>query len=151
MTKILIAALVAAPLTLAACVPADGASPRTSASSTSTAPVEYVTDDEVIQSPPVTQEEVADEEDIFLTELDRQGVRYTSETEALLGGLTVCSFIDEGNSSRELFWEMSVGQPTERILDPVSNADLPAFMGISVGVLCPEFRAQVERDLAGGR
>lgn len=145
MNKTLIAAIVAAPLALAACTPADGI---TSSSPTSTTAVTYAADDKVIESPPVLEERTVSEEDIFLAQLDNQGIRYTTDSAAIQGGVAVCAFIDEGNKSSDLFWEMALEEPVERILPPVSNEDLPSFMGVAVAVLCPEFKARVARDLA---
>lgn len=144
MTKILIAALVVAPLALAACTPADSAT----SSPASTTAVAYAAEDKVVEPPPVLEEEVASEEDIFLAQLDNQGITYTTDSAAIQGGVAVCAFIDEGNSPSELFWEMALEEPVERILPPVSNEDLPSFMGVAVAVLCPEFKARVARDLA---
>lgn len=146
MTKTLIATLIVAPLALAACTPADGA---TSSPTTSSTAVSHAAEDRVVESPPVIEEKVASEEDVFLARLDNQGIAYTTGPEAIQGGVAVCAFIDEGNRSSDLFWEMALEEPVERILPPVSNEDLPAFMGVSVAVLCPEFRARVARDLAG--
>lgn len=146
MTKTLIATLIVAPLALAACTPADGA---TSGPTTSSTAVSYAAEDKVVESPPVIEEEVASEEDIFLAQLDNQGIAYTTDSAAIQGGVAVCGFIDEGNSPSELFWEMALEEPVERILPPVSNEDLPSFMGVAVAILCPEFKARVARDLAG--
>lgn len=146
MTKTLIATLIVAPLALAACTPADGA---TSSSTTSSTAVAYVAEDKVVESPPVIEEKVASEEGIFLAQLDNQGIAYTTDSEAIQGGVAVCAFIDEGNKSSDLFWEMALEEPVERILPPVSNEDLPSFMGVAVAILCPEFKARVARDLAG--
>lgn len=146
MTKTLIATLIVAPLALAACTPADGA---TSSPTTSSTTVSYAAEDRVVESPPVIEEKVASEEDVFLAQLDGQGIAYTTGPEAIQGGLAVCSFIDEGNRSSDLFWEMALEEPVERILPPVSNEDLPSFMGVAVAILCPEFKARVARDLTG--
>lgn len=148
MKKTIIAALVVAPLALAACTPAEGGT-ATASSTTSTA-VEYVADDEVIQAPPVIEEKVATEEDRFLGRLDGLGIAYTSEEDAILGGLTVCTFVDEGNSTRDLIWEMAIEEPQERVLPPISNDNLPEFMGVAVSEFCPELTARVQRDLERG-
>lgn len=149
--KITTVAAALATLTLAAgCSAADLEAAAERARSTETvtttaAPAQSLPDDEVVE--PVTQTSDEDVEDLFIDALDDQGLTYGTRDEGIRTGLTVCAFIDQGNSVSDLFWEMAYDTSGERVLPNVPNDDLPAVMGVSVAIFCPEFTARVDRDL----
>lgn len=154
MKKTLIAALLAAPLALAACGPAESApEPIPVADS---APVleesqgfggTFAADDEVVPAKEPAAASAPTIEDIYVQTLDNLGVSYTGRSDVIQAGRVVCRFVDEGHLLSDLFIEMAIDPQAERILPPVSNDDLPYVAGAAVPAFCPEHEAAVNRDL----
>lgn len=77
-------------------------------------------------------------EDVFIRELDKQNIRYSSRDTAIRAGVATCTYIAEGYSVDDLFYEMAVF-PNQQVLPGISNDELPKLMGVAVAVICPEF------------
>lgn len=153
MKKTLTAALLVAPLALAACGSPEGA-PATA--TTTSAVIEesrgsggsYSADDQVVPADRTTTSAPTPTiEDLYIKTLDNLDVSYTSRSDVIRSGHVVCQFIDEGHLLSDLFIEMAIDPQVERILPPVSNDDLPYVVGAAVPAFCPEHEAAVSRDL----
>lgn len=149
--KTIIAAVLTAPLMLAACGSTEGASAASATFEAGTPVLEetsgariYPAEDKVVPAPAPTPPTI---EELYVEVLDESGVTYTSESDVILAGRVACEFLDEGYLFSDLFIEMAASPQSERILPPVSNDDLPFVVGAAVPAFCPEHELLVRTDL----
>lgn len=142
-----VVAAAAAALTFAACEPADTADTAEPLATshtieTETAAVEETEASSFEYTPPAAPPASVRNQAYFDT-LQAGGIRI-GDDDALLVGMTVCSFFDEGHSAEDLFMEMAMDPYAENILPVVDNDDLPYAMGAAVAAFCPEHQGQFD-------
>lgn len=66
-----------------------------------------------------------------------------SDEDALIVAYATCAFLNTGNSVESLVWETVVAGD-DRIVDWISNDDLPGLYGAAIATHCPEHMDQLE-------
>lgn len=136
--------------TLAACGPADeAATPASSASSTYSvaddATIAPATPTSSATLPTMSEEDVT--EAAFMYVLSDAGITCDPD-ECLLAARTVCQFLDEGNTTDDLFLELAYNKvmeiDAERIFPFTDNENVPAIVGASIAGFCPEYSYQID-------